>query len=138
MPYLDFLGVLPTENQRHTEAEERQDNRGKLSGRVISTEQMYHYICIQSTFGYPREYFTCLTVKPLRSCAMQKMNQEYHFLSRPPDGQRWFLSVRDGMRLCVCTSVRDCMQCVCVRACERWYDVLVRVGDGIPCVWEFN
>ena len=29
MSYLDFLGVLPTENQRHMEAEERQQNRGK-------------------------------------------------------------------------------------------------------------
>ena len=96
--------------------------------------------CIKVLFGYPGKYFTYLTVKPLRSCAMQKISQEYHFLPRLPDGQRWFLFVRDGMRLCVCVHFRERLYAVCVYVCERWNVacVLVRAGDGIPCVWEFK
>ena len=56
---------------------------------------------------------------------MQKISQEYHFLPRLPDGQRWFLFVRDGMRLCVCVHFRERLYAVCVCMCVR--DGMTRV-----------
>ena len=125
MPYLDFLGVLPTENQWHTEVEEtRQEGEVVRPGHMNRADVSRYCLAILENISHiwqwnPWEAVQCKKLaRSIISCLVCPMDN-------------------DGSCLCVmvcgcvfvCTSVRDCMQYVCM--CVR--DGMLRV---CLCVWE--